>query len=147
MSTDNLSPLPTSQDQELAKRLQRSLARLQDSGEVCLQAPCGEETIKLPTAVVGLLQRILTEMADGNAVTLVPIHAELTTSEAAGLLNVSRPHLVSLLKAGELPHIKVGSHRRILARDVLAYRDKVLGMRRRALTELTQEAERLGLGY
>lgn len=150
MATDNSHlTLPSEQEQEQAKRVQRRLAKLRQS-ERCqlrLHAPSGEETVELPHAVIALLDRILSEMADGNAVTLVPVHAELTTSQAADLLNVSRPHFVKLLEAGEIGYTKVGSHRRIKAEDVLRYREARLGKRRQALEDLTAEAERLKLGY
>jgi len=72
---------------------------------------------------------------------------ELTTTEAAELLNVSRPHLVKLLKQGDIPHHKVGSHHRVYRNDVLSYRE---GQRERAedaLQTLTDQAQELGMGY
>lgn len=148
-SEDGPLALPSERDREQAKLVQRRLAQLQHSDrcQLRLHAPSGEETVELPYAVVTLLNRILTEMADGNAVTLVPVHAELTTSQAADLLNISRPHFVKLLESGAIPHTKVGSHRRIRAEDVLRYREERLAKRSKALEDLTQEAERLDLGY
>ncbi len=64
------------------------------------------EVVELPTFALRLLGEILGELALGNAVKIVPIHAELTTQEGADILNVSRPHLVKLLDEGALPHTK-----------------------------------------
>src|SRR5438128_9896051 len=77
-----------------------------------LVSPDGEE-IELPRSVFHILQQIVYHLAHGRAVTVVPLNKELTTQEAADLLNVSRPYLIKLLEEGELPYFKVGSHRRI----------------------------------
>lgn len=104
------------------------------------------ETVTLPEAATRMLLHILDEMAHGNAVALVPLHAELTTQQAADMLNVSRPFVVRLIEDARLPHRKVGTHRRVRVDDVLAYRRRAEEDRDAALLELAKETRRLGLG-
>jgi excisionase family DNA binding protein len=103
--------------------------------------------IKLPVATVRILVEALEHSAAGNASIVVPLHRELTTQEAADLLNVSRPYLVSLLEAGKIPYRKVGSRRRVMLEDLLTYKNKEATHSRKLLDELTTEAQEMGLGY
>jgi len=101
----------------------------------------------VPRAAFELFLTVLEQMSRGNAVGLVPIHAELTTQQAADLLHVSRPYLLGLLEAGALPSHRVGAHRRIKAADLCAYKHTRDQDVRAALDELTAEAQKLGLDY
>src|SRR5688572_2698707 len=108
--------LPTEAEAILAKETGRVLAaheQATDPLRLSLLDDPGSKTVNLPASVVRMLVRILEEMARGNAVTLIPIHAELTTQEAADMLNISRPTLIELLDEGRIEYRKVGTHRRI----------------------------------
>jgi excisionase family DNA binding protein len=106
-----------------------------------------EVAVTVPREAFDLFLEVLGQMANGNAVTIVPIHAELTTQQAADLLNVSRPFLVGLLDDNKIPFRLVGTHRRILVADLLAYKNKDETQRKTVVDELTAEAEKHGLGY
>ncbi|WP_322780748.1 excisionase family DNA-binding protein [Frankia sp. Cas4] len=108
--------------------------RLDDDGQLVL-----------PRAAVELLSRVLAHMAGGHGVSVVPAHAELTTQQAADLLNVSRPYLIGLLDAGEIAYRKVGTHRRVPAGSLLEYKHRDDARRRATADELTTLAQDMGL--
>ncbi|SDX60569.1 helix-turn-helix domain-containing protein [Thiocapsa roseopersicina] len=89
---------------------------------------------------------ILNQIAQGNAASPVPSHAELTTQQAADLLNVSRPFVVKQLEAGAIPFYKVGRHRRVRFSDLMAYRDQLDQRTAEAADELAAQAQAMGLG-
>ena len=138
--------MPSEEDTELATKSSRILARIRPEGELKVRLETGEELI-LPKSVAKLLSHILTEISSGNAVTLIPIHAELTTQQAAEFLNVSRPHLVKLLEQNRIPYHKVGTHRRIKFQDLAAYQEEAKSASKRALDELAAQAQELDMGY
>lgn len=106
-----------------------------------------EATVELPREVLAVLVEVLGQIANGNGVRVVPVHAELTTQQAADILNVSRPHLVKLVESGAMPFHMVGTHRRIRLGDLLEYKARFEAEQDAHLAELTAEAQALGLGY
>ncbi|MFV1966498.1 MAG: helix-turn-helix domain-containing protein [Pirellulaceae bacterium] len=137
---------PTVDDADLARKSSRRLVPFLNRN-LLFQLPDTDETVELPAAAVRLLVDLLSAMAEGDAVTLIPIHAELTTQQAADLLGVSRPFLVKQLEENTIPFRKVGTHRRVLFSDVMAYKREMDRKRLEALDELAAQAQELDMGY
>ena len=103
--------------------------------------------IALPPQAVEALAEVLTHLAEGKEVTVAAHPAEMTTQQAADFLHVSRPFFVSLLKKGEIPYRKVGTHRRVLFEDAARYKRRIDERRLKVLEELAAQAQELGMGY
>lgn len=140
--------LPTESEADLARKSSRLLAACIGNGPTArLRVINGNDEILVPVGALKLLVDILAQMGEGRGVTVLPIKAELTTQQAANLLNVSRPYLVNLLERGELNFRKIGKHRRILLEDLLAYQREMRKKQVAALEELAKQAQELGMGY
>jgi excisionase family DNA binding protein len=140
--------LPSEADAEVAKESSRVLAAFlskKNTLRVRLLDDPRKETVALPASAVRLLVRILEETARGNAVTLIPVHAELTTQQAADMLNISRPSLIQLLDEGKIEFRRVGTHRRVRFEALMAYKRAHEAERRAALAELARYDQELGL--
>jgi excisionase family DNA binding protein len=141
---------PTKADSALARESSQKLAAHLGHGlglRLEVKNAATSEELVLPPPVLRLLLSLLNEMGRGNAVTLTPLRAELTTQQAADLLNVSRPHLVKLLDEGTIPSRKVGTHRRVQLEDLLDYKRDFLAKRHAALDELQALSQDLDMGY
>ena len=103
--------------------------------------------VTVPVEAFELLMEVLAHLANGHGVTVMPVKAERTIQQAAKLLNVSRPFLIKLLDSGALPYHKVGTHRRVLLNDIVAYKQLDDARNREAADALAAEAQELGLGY
>ncbi len=143
---------PTPEEAALAQVSSRRLTRFLSRGikrkefqlRICTENEADEEeTVSIPVSAFRLLNDILTEMAQGNAVTIIPIHAELTTQQAADILNVSRPFLIEQLEKNVIPHRKVGTHRRVLFQDLMDYKKQMDRQRLETLEKLAQTVAEL----
>lgn len=142
----------TSEDANIAKVSSQILASYSQKNLSCgvfklISDDTEGETVTIPVAALNLLTEILTQMAAGNAVSVVSMKQELTTQEAADILQVSRPYLVELLESGEIPYRKVGSRRRVLTADVINYKNRIDAARMETLAELSAQAQELNMGY
>src|SRR6266516_3708648 len=150
MSQTILEPsLPSEAEATTAKEASRVLAaRMREDEPLELRIsddPSPEGTFNLPASALRLLVRILEEMARGNAVTLIPVHAELTTQEAADMLNISRPSLIQLLDEGKIEFRRIGTHRRVRFEALMEYKRQADADRRKVLEQLAAYDQELGI--
>jgi excisionase family DNA binding protein len=113
--------------------------------QLCADDADGETQVVIPSVAFHFFVDVLAEMANGNAVTVAPVHAELTTQQAADILNVSRPYLIKLLDDDRIPHRRVGNRRKVLLVDLLNYKRADDRRRLEVLDDLTRETAELGL--
>jgi excisionase family DNA binding protein len=146
-----LPNLPTPAEVDLAKAGSRELSMVlttrEEVQEITIKSDEGEQVVHLPSSAVQMLMEILVNISQGNAVQVVPVHAELTTQQAADFLLVSRPYLVKLLDEQKIEHRKVGSHRRIRYEDLLKFKKQEERARKANLDELSELAQELDMGY
>jgi excisionase family DNA binding protein len=148
MATPGIS-LPNAEEVGIARDSASALSELltkmpmSDRAQVKLD---GTDII-LPRHAIELLRDILSDMAQGNAVTIVPLHAEMTTQQAADFLNVSRPFFVKLLEGNAIPYVKVGTHRRVKFQDLVRYKEEMRQNSDQAMDELVGLAQQHDMGY
>lgn len=137
---------PSKKDKKLAQSSVDVLKNL-NVGKNSAKLVINETQVELPVSAVKLLLEALGQLAQGNALTMIPRHASLTTQEAADLLNVSRPYLVKLLDSGEIPFTRTGNRRKLLAEDLFRYKNLTTKRSNQAIDELVEQAQNLGMDY
>ncbi len=138
---------PTESDVRLARASSQRLSLYVQKNQP-LRITAGEGldgTVEIPAAAAALLLRVLNQLAQGHAVTVLPSDTELTTQKAADILGVSRPFVVKEIKENRLPARNVGTRRRITLGDVLAYKKRSDANRQRALDDLAKLDQELGI--
>jgi excisionase family DNA binding protein len=111
--------------------------RLEESGE----------QVTIPDKAFLILVDVLSNMSEGKSITILPSETEISTQQAADMLNMSRPHLVKLLESGKIPYKKVGNHRRLLLNDLIEFKEKLRQNRENQLIFLAKQAQEFNLGY
>lgn len=142
---------PSAKESQLAGETVRRLRTGKSKGAELhvhlVEAGHVDEVLPVPASAMTLFIQLLNELAEGNSVILVPTHGELTTQQAADLLNVSRPYLLKLLETGELPFYNMSGHRHVKLHDVMAYKQQIDHARLQVLDELAEQAQKLDMGY
>ncbi|MGO2147929.1 excisionase family DNA-binding protein [Halomonas sp.] len=146
------SQLPNAEEAALAKLSSRELAAYIETKaptqKVAVINKDGEtHQVEVPASALRLLVDILTELGDGNMVKLIPVHAEMTTQEAADVMNMSRPSFIKLLDEQRVPFHRVGNRRKVKYSDVMAYKQQLDQKRLESLAELARLDQSMGLGY
>jgi excisionase family DNA binding protein len=150
-----LEPSLTSEEAEQAKAAQRCIMAALDHSRAHQIAVLDESgrpssdmrAVAVPPRVLRMFADLLGRMSQGQPVAVVPHKYELSTQEAAALLNVSRPFVVKELEAGRIPFRKVGTHRRILYKDLIVYQQQSRNVSAQALQDLAAQAQVLNMGY
>ncbi|MBC7772147.1 MAG: helix-turn-helix domain-containing protein [Pyrinomonadaceae bacterium] len=155
----NITNPPSPADIELARESSRAFSRLaprhgrslslsvQSGNPATEKNPDSVELIEIPSSVVDVIKQVLAAMAEGNAVSIIPVQTQLTTQQAAIILGVSRPFIVGLLENGKIPFVRVGKHRRIMLQDLLNYKKASQEEQSKILDRLAEEGQDLGIGY
>lgn len=150
---ETLIGMTTKEDQKIAisslQGFQDVSQRIKSSRKKGIKIKVQEtgEFITIPKKALTLLSTILQNMAEGKTISIVPSNSEVSTQQAADMLNISRPHLIKLLEAKKIPFKKVGSHRRVLLEDIMEYKEHLDKQREAQLDFLSNQAQDLNLGY
>lgn len=149
----NYNEITTNTDQEIAKNclqdFQVVFQSIKSSGknDVKIKIQGTDEFITIPKKAMAILSTIIENMTEGKSISIVSSKSELSTQQVAEMLNVSRPHVVKLLETTKIPFRKVGSHRRVLLKDVIEFKRQLAKEREAQLEFLSNQAQKLNLGY
>jgi excisionase family DNA binding protein len=141
MTMTEHSPISASENEQ---PILRKIDNILESSHPTLVGSDGEQ-ISLPPSLFQLLKRVVSHLSRGQAVTIIPINKEVTTQEAADILNVSRPYLIKMLEEEKIPYVTVGAHRRIPLPTLLEYKERRDEEREQGLAELAQMSQEFGL--
>jgi excisionase family DNA binding protein len=146
MATDvnTVEPTVATAEERTILRDIDALLNVDSEDRAMLLSPAGEAVV-LPDTAYQLLRQVVQHLANDEAVSVIPVSRELTTQQAADLLNVSRPYLIQLLDRDDIPYHRTGTHRRIRLDDLLTYKRRRDAERREGLRQLTRKSQRLGL--
>lgn len=144
--------IPSPHDAALAKLCSQELAGVLETNNeeqsFSFKDKIGDtHNITLPKAALELFIEVLTQLGDGNIVQIAPIHAELTTQQAADILNMSRPTFIKLLDEEGIPFSRVGNRRKVLYADVAEYKNNLQNQRKESLDSLSALDQELSMGY
>lgn len=144
--------LPSSEEIALAKLSSQELsAVIESNGEaqkINVVDKLGNfHEVTLPASALNMMVEVLTQLGQGNSVSITPIHAELTTQEGADMLNMSRPTFIKLLNSGEIPFSRTGNRRKVPFAAVMEYKQRLENQRLAALAELSELDQAMGMGY
>lgn len=148
----SLHTLPSAEEVALAKMSSQELsAVVEAAGQAQRLEVTGSDgkshQVTIPSSALKLLVEVLTQLGQGNSVNIIPVHAELTTQEAADMLNMSRPTFIKLLDSQAIPFSRKGNRRKVAFADVMQYKDALDAKRLEALDELSALDQELGMGY
>lgn len=146
-----LPPVLSEDEKAMAKSAEQMLMKSLDHSKAATITVESEDgtapTVSVPPQVLKVLAQALGAMARGQPVTLISQKQELSTVEAANMLNVSRPFVIREIEAGRIKHRMVGTHRRVLYADLMEYARTMRANQESALEDMAEEARRLGLTY
>ena len=138
--------MPTEKDVLIAREFQRKIGDMRFERKESVGLEIEGQRVSIPAKIARLLIQALSRVAEGKTIALIPLDKEISPQQAAEILNVSRPFAAKLFDEGAIPSRRVGTHRRALTGDVLAYRERERKARLQVLDELAAEGQRLEMG-